>query len=98
MKYELKSEKIKNCLKKQKRLLYFMIGSIVLALGFGIWAFMIENKDLGKAMTLHEAIYNNVGEGEYVEITLHDKPYSFLYMIMITDINIIFYMIKSTHM
>jgi len=77
MKYELKSEKIKNCLKKQKRLLYFMIGSIVLALGFGIWAFMIENKDLGKAMTLHEAIYNNVGEGEYVEITLHDKPYSF---------------------
>lgn len=74
---ELKSEKIKNALKKQKRILYFTVFFLVVALGLGVWAYFEENRDLGESITLHQAIYDGVGEGEYVELTITDKPYVF---------------------
>lgn len=77
MRQELKSEKIRNALKKQNRILYFTIFFLVLTLGFGIWAYFEEHSDLDTAISLHKAIYDGVGEDEYVELTITDKPYSF---------------------
>lgn len=77
MKQELKSEKLQKGLKKQKRILYFAVFFVVLAVLFGVWAYFRENSDLGTPISLHQAIYDGVGEDEYVELTITDKPYSF---------------------
>ena len=77
MKQELKSEKLKKRIEKQKRILYFSVFFVILAVIFGVWAYFRENSDLGTPISMHQAIYEGVGENEYVELTITDKPYSF---------------------
>lgn len=74
---ELNNDKLKKGLKRQKRILVGAIVFLIIAVLSLVWLYFASTRDLGKPTNLHQAIYEGLAEGEYVELTLYDKPYSF---------------------